>query len=210
MTDDKQKQIIVLVDDESELLDLYKLRLKSLDCIILSFEKPHDFLNYLKEHKDFIPDLVITDFMMPGMTGVEMLKSAIEFCSEFPSILLSGYIDKQKAIDATNNGIWNILEKPVQKEQLIDLTKKLLLQSHIRKLSFEIRSITSQLTEIFSAFRLLCIDEMELESMKKPILIQDPSNPNAIALSLEESLVELEKKLNNLVLEEKEIIKKAA
>lgn len=198
-------QTIVLVDDESQLLDLHKLRLKSLGCSFLSFSKPQDFLEHLKANPDFSPDLVITDFMMPSMNGVQMIQEALKLRKSFPSILLSGYIDKDKAIAATNSGVWNILEKPADKEHLLSLATKLLLESRIRKLGSEIRVVMSQLTEMFSAFRLLCVDEIELEAMHRPVVMESPNDPHSNALSLEQALNSIEQRLQNLALEEAKI-----
>jgi DNA-binding NtrC family response regulator len=204
------KQHIILVDDETELLELYQVRLKSLKCTITTFSKPQDFIDYMQANPTFCPDLVITDFMMPGMTGIEMIHMSIHPQREFPSILLSGYIDKEKAIEAANSGVWNILEKPVEKEQLLSLSRKLLLESRIKKLGKEIRSVTAQLTELFAAFRILCMDELDLESMKKPVVVSSPTDPDAKAKSLEDSLAVLETRLRYLSHEESEIIKQAA
>ena len=207
---DANKQIIVLVDDESELLALYQIRLKSLNCQILTFSKPQEFVTYMAENANFCPDLVITDFMMPGMNGIEMIQMSLKSGREFPSILLSGYIDKEKAINATNQGVWNILEKPVEKEALLTMASKLLLQSRIKNLSKEIRSVTAQLTEMFATFRILCVDELELSAMKKPIIVASPNDPNDKAMSLEQALANLEIRLNHLAKEESEILKQAA
>lgn len=204
------KQTIVLVDDEIEILNLNKIRLRSLRCDFLTFQKPEQFLNYFLENPDFIPDLVITDFKMPGMSGVKMIESVGKKQFDFPSILLSGHVDKQNAIEATNSGIWHILEKPVDQDRILQLSEKLLLESRTRKLSREIRSLTNQLTEMFAAFRILCMDELELEAMKRPIVVSDPSNPNEQAISMEQALSNLDNQLSRLTTEEKEILKKIA
>lgn len=201
------KQIIVLVDDEAEILDLHRIRLNSLGCDFLTFSNPEGFISYLNQHPDFNPDLVISDFMMPGMTGVEMIQKAYAVRNYFPSILLSGFVDKDKAIQATNSGFWNILEKPVAKETLVQLSQRMLLESKMRKLSQEMKNVTSQLSEIFSAFRILCMNELELESMKKPLIHGNPSNSEDKAISLEQRLEELESHLMALALKEKEISK---
>ncbi len=206
----ESKQTVILVDDEVELLNLYKIRLKSLNCVMLTFDRPEKFIAHIEANPEFTPDLVITDFKMPGMSGVKMMEAIGKKQFDFPSILLSGHVDKENAIQAANSGIWHILEKPVDKEKLVQLVEKLLLESRVRRLSQEIRSVTSKLSEMFSAFRILCMDELELEAMKKPILTADPNNPGAKVISLEQALSDLNNQLNHLTAEEKDILKKVA
>ncbi len=207
MSKETFRPLLILVDDEPELLDVYQLRLKSLNCEIKTFNKPQEFVAYLKENPQVRPDLVISDFNMPGMTGVDMIYSALQVIKDFPSILLSGYIDKEKAINANNRGVWHILEKPANKEQLLSLAKKLLIQSRIMRLSEDKMNLTAKLTELFTVFRMLCMNELELSSMNKPIITASPNNPAEKAASLEEALNEIQEQLKALHSEEQVIMK---
>src|SRR5262245_36837956 len=48
------------------------------------------------------PDLVISDFKMPGMNGLAMLREIRKACTDAVLMLLTGYADKESAIDAIN------------------------------------------------------------------------------------------------------------
>jgi signal transduction histidine kinase len=66
------------------------------------------------------PDLVITDFKMPGMDGLALLREVRRLCPDAVLILLTGYADKESAIDAINEvGIYQYVEKPWDLQDLL-------------------------------------------------------------------------------------------
>lgn len=65
------------------------------------------------------PDVIISDFSMPGMDGIAFLRKAKEILPEATLILLTGYADKENAIKAINTvGIYRYIEKPWDNEDL--------------------------------------------------------------------------------------------
>ena len=111
---------IVLVDDEvmvtktlSTLLKLEGLR----DTV--TFNNPEHALEYLKNNSC---ELIISDFIMPEMDGIEFLSRIKELPlqAETTQILLTGYADKENAIKAINEvGIFKYIEKPWNNDDLI-------------------------------------------------------------------------------------------
>ncbi len=63
--------------------------------------------------------LIVTDQRMPGMTGVEFLKLALEIAPDAPRILLNGYADITATIDAINKGGRTVHLQPWNDEELI-------------------------------------------------------------------------------------------
>ena len=64
-------------------------------------------------------NVVIADFMMPGMDGITFLRQVRESNPEATRILLTGYADKENAIRAINEaGLYYYLEKPWSNEHL--------------------------------------------------------------------------------------------
>ena len=61
----------------------------------------------------FEPNVVITDFNMPKMNGIELLKQIREQSSKINVIILTGFPDQQNAIDAVNFGARAFLQKPI-------------------------------------------------------------------------------------------------
>ena len=67
-------------------------------------------------------DLIISDFMMPGMNGLEFLKNVKEKSPSTITILLTGYADKENAIKSINEvGLYYYLEKPWDNNSLIKI-----------------------------------------------------------------------------------------
>ena len=86
-------------------------------------------MEFLKEN---IPDLVISDFMMPEMNGLEFLTEAKKLHPEVSMILLTGYADKENAIKAINEiGLYKYIEKPWDNDDLMMNIKNGIERSHL-------------------------------------------------------------------------------
>ena len=103
---------IVVVDDEKIVTSAFKTLLK-----VEGFSDAH-FFNSPKEAIEFlktnVPDLVISDFLMPEMNGLEFLTEVKKMYPEVSKILLTGYADKENAIKAINEvGLYRYIEKQI-------------------------------------------------------------------------------------------------
>lgn len=96
-------------------------------------ENGEEALAYLKEHPI---DLLITDIMMPKMTGLELIEQAQEIQEQMKSVVLSGYQDFAYVKQGVKLGIENYLLKPVDEEELIRT-----IQSIHEKLSTSITEV---------------------------------------------------------------------
>ncbi|WP_373531263.1 ATP-binding protein [Vampirovibrio sp.] len=76
-------------------------------------------LEALEKVLTLLPDVVISDFSMPGMDGIHFLREVKRLLPEATLILLTGYADKENAIEAINTvGIYRYIEKPWDNEDL--------------------------------------------------------------------------------------------
>lgn len=109
---------IVIVDDDETIISTLKTLLYVEDFNGAEFfTEPELALEYLKETA---PDLIISDFMMPKMNGLEFLSKANELYPEVSKILLTGYADKENAIRAINEvGLYKYLTKPWDNDDLM-------------------------------------------------------------------------------------------
>ena len=110
--------LIVIVDDEQMVTSAFKTLLKLegfSNCT--AFNNPCEAIEFLKENK---PDLIISDFIMPEMNGLEFLSEAKKMYPDVSKILLTGYADKENAIRAINEiGLYKYIEKPWDNDDLI-------------------------------------------------------------------------------------------
>ncbi len=109
---------ILIVDDE----DMVATSLESL----LRLETDHNVMRFtspllaLESINETPIDLVISDYLMPEMDGVDFLLRLKEIYPDATRILLTAYADKQNAIRAINElGLYRYIEKPWDNEQLL-------------------------------------------------------------------------------------------
>lgn len=109
---------IVVVDDEKVVTSAFSMLLKVEGFNDAHFfNNPKEALEYLKENQ---PDIVISDFLMPEMNGLEFLSEVKKLYPEVSKILLTGYADKENAIRAINEiGLYRYIEKPWSNDDLI-------------------------------------------------------------------------------------------
>ncbi|MCQ2743338.1 MAG: ATP-binding protein [bacterium] len=109
---------IVVVDDEKVVTSAISVLLKVEGFSdVHVFNKPKEALDFLKDN---MPDIVISDFMMPDMNGLEFLSEVKKLYPEVSKIILTGYADKENAIRAINEiGLYRYIEKPWDNSDLI-------------------------------------------------------------------------------------------
>lgn len=104
------QRTIIVVDDEEQILRALKRSLSREGFKVHPFGRPADALNALK---DLRPDIVLSDHLMPEMTGLEFLKIVRNRAPDTCRIMLTGHAEMQTAIDAINVGeIYRFLLKP--------------------------------------------------------------------------------------------------
>ena len=102
---------IVVVDDDKVITSALSTLLKVEGFSDAHFfNSPIEALEFLKENT---PELVISDFLMPEMNGLEFLSEVKKLYPEVSKIILTGYADKENAIRAINEiGLYRYIEKP--------------------------------------------------------------------------------------------------
>jgi PAS domain S-box-containing protein len=113
--------LVLLVDDEPLARDSTADMITDLGYEVLEATSAEEALRRLEEGIE--PRLLITDHLMPGMTGVELVVAARQFFPHLPVLIISGY--------AEDNGIPSDLPrltKPFRQAELLDSLSKLLRQ----------------------------------------------------------------------------------
>src|SRR6266478_9203058 len=100
---------IMIVDDEPANLRTL-LRLFRQEYQVITAESGAEALTLLQQHD---VALMISDQRMPQMTGIELMKKAVEVRPQMVKILLTGYTDVGALIEAINSGlVYRYLTKP--------------------------------------------------------------------------------------------------
>jgi DNA-binding NtrC family response regulator len=139
---------IVIVDDE----DMVLVALSSFFALetqheVLTFTRAQDALGYI-EKNDI--DMIISDFLMPEMDGLQFLRRARDLRPEVPRVILTGYADKENAIKAINEvGLYQYIEKPWNNDDLLIVIRNGVEKRRlVRKLSQKIEQINRAYAEL--------------------------------------------------------------
>ena len=107
---------ILLVDDEPAVLSALRRTLRRDGYQIVTAGSGAEGLAYLEGPAISV---VVSDHRMPGMTGVQFLRSVREKCPDTTRMILTGYADLQSTMAAINDGeVFRFLAKPWEDEDL--------------------------------------------------------------------------------------------
>lgn len=117
---------ILIVDDEEYVINSIVRLLRYEGYIILSARDSSQALALLSKNR---VDLVISDYKMPQMSGLELLIEVRRLYPETMRVILTGYADMKETIAAAERGdIHRFIEKPWHNEEFKVLIKELLKQ----------------------------------------------------------------------------------
>lgn len=149
MPEDENQTVLVVDDEEIVLKSIGNYLEMETDYQILTYTSPVEALAGI-EKKEI--DMVISDYLMPEMTGIEFL---LKVKGKYPlatRVILTAYADKENAIRAINElGLFHYIEKPWDNEQLkIIVRNGLERRILMKKLEDTIRDFESSQTQLKS------------------------------------------------------------
>ncbi len=120
-----QKTLLIVDDDEFQH-KIISSALKDMNYHLLFATSGFEALSIL--HKTS-PDLILIDYMMPNMDGIEVVRKikAASSCSEIPIVMMTGTQDKSVAKESFEAGINSFITKPIARSALIDKIKQALI-----------------------------------------------------------------------------------
>ena len=126
---------ILLVDDEKDILDLFSEYLTSNGFNTISFDNPVKAIKYFYQNPNNC-SLVITDYKMPQMSGLELIKKIREKDKDYKikTIVISAFIKDNLPYDKSYIiTVDKILEKPVYLDRLKKVIQELISTIDIQK-----------------------------------------------------------------------------
>ena len=142
MTDSKAS--VLLVDDEEMVVTALRALLQlETEHDIHAFTDPAEAAKFMEAHT---VDICVSDYLMPGMNGIQFLTRAKQLQPEASRVLLTGHADKQSAIAAINQvALFQYVEKPWDNAQLL-----LVIQSGSERAKL-FRTLQSKISELDGA-----------------------------------------------------------
>jgi len=122
---EKGDHLILVVDDEQMMADLISDILKSAGYRVLASTSASEAVELFKDNKEHV-DLVIADFVMPKMTGRELLDRLREIKPNLKAIVSSGYAPDSGKFSAADINHEVFISKPFEVEQLLKVVQETL------------------------------------------------------------------------------------
>ena len=115
----------LVVDDFATMRKIVKNVLRQIDITnVTEAENGRQALEILKREGDF--ELIVSDWIMPEMTGIEFLKACKddESVREIPFVMVTAEAQKDSVIEAIKGGVDNYIVKPFTPDKLQDAIQK--------------------------------------------------------------------------------------
>ena len=172
---------ILFVDDEEQILQALTRTLREESYKMLKANSGQKALDILTKDKNV--HVIISDYRMPKMNGVEFFQKAKEICPHAIRVVLSGYADSEAIIDAVNKGeIYRFEAKPWDDRQLklslsqyldhyILLEKNRCLQEQTTLQNERLRQLNKELEELVELHsNTLTITQEILNTVSVPVI----------------------------------------
>ncbi len=127
----KEESRILVVDDEESLRLTFKTFLAREGYGPVTVASTYDEALDLIENNTF--DLIVSDIVLEGASGIDLLRRAKELNQECPVVMVTGYPNIKSASEAVRLGAFDYLAKPVKKEELLRTARMALQQYTLLK-----------------------------------------------------------------------------
>jgi len=129
-----------VIDDEINMLNLLKKILSKEGYEVTTCPTAEEALEQLGRK---VYDLIVADLVLPGINGIELLKTVKKDMPNIPFILITAFASVESAVEAMKMGAYDYLAKPFQTEELKITIKKAIeqqeLSSELQRLRSEVR-----------------------------------------------------------------------
>jgi two-component system chemotaxis sensor kinase CheA len=136
---------ILIVEDEVDFQNYLQEVISDLGLRVLTAKTGMEALAILNTRER--PCLILSDFMMPEMDGLQLCQEVRKIRSDVPFILTSGHVDKGVALNSIHIGVTDVIEKSSQLDVFQELIQKY-VDARITAIENDRRE-TEEITELF-------------------------------------------------------------
>ena len=123
----QNQKLILLVDDDELCLKILTQYLDEAQYSYVTCKDGQLAWNYLQQDPDKF-FVVLSDRIMPKLHGLQLLAHMKKNGLKIPLVLFSGIASKEERCEAIAQGVYDFLYKPISKELLLALLKKIIKQ----------------------------------------------------------------------------------
>ncbi len=121
---DKSKPDIYLVEDETDILDSLRLSFRIEGYGVVAWSNgadAKDFLEKLDSAENFV---LISDILLPGISGIDVIRFAKQKFPHCPAIAITGHGDKPMVMELLRCGCDDFLDKPFDSDELLHIVEQ--------------------------------------------------------------------------------------
>ncbi len=205
----KREGKILLTDDEKTTREILARGLIARGFDVKTASNGFEALDMIQTEPF---DLLITDLVMPNMTGTELIEKARQLLPDLIAIVITAHATLETAVKALQQGAYDYITKPFDPEFIIPVLERGLEKSRLRRKNFELQQITRKLQEI-EQIKSDLLDTITHEFSTPISIIKayvdmfldghfNPSNPRHIEglRSIRSAVIRLERLVMNLLI----------
>ncbi|MBP2684438.1 MAG: sigma-54-dependent Fis family transcriptional regulator [Deltaproteobacteria bacterium] len=121
---------VLVVDDEPMIVSLLSTILREKGWDVTEARSGTEAIDQLDRSRF---DVILTDLVMPGDSGIDLLRAAKEIHPDVEVILMSGYATADTAIEAMRNGAFHYIMKPLKPDEVVHLLEKAYTQGQLQR-----------------------------------------------------------------------------
>ena len=144
---------ILLVEDDESLYNLYSTEFDLNGHSVAWHKVGTGVIDKIKEEK---PDAVLLDIMLPGVSGLEVLKKIRETDTQLPVIMLSAQGDVETAVDSLRFGAYDYFPKPIDVQRLEPTVKNAIKNYELLK---ELENLKETVQKEYSFENIISADK---------------------------------------------------
>ncbi len=120
---------ILICEDEEIMLTALAFRIRRQGFEVITAEDGREAMKKIEEHK---PDIIVTDIMMPHLSGIQLLETMREeMNSEVPIIIISALEREETILETFRKGANDFIAKPFKPNELILRIKKIIQEKNL-------------------------------------------------------------------------------
>ena len=153
------KTFVIVVDDDVSILDVLRQSLSMEGYTCEAFTRAEDALEALERMP---AEVMLTDIVMPGMRGLELVRRAKHLYPSMTAIVMTGFVEEFSYDEAIRAGAADFIKKPFTVQELLVRIKHAKLQDHLRALS-----ITDELTGLSNRRGFFAFAQQQMKQARR-------------------------------------------